>query len=373
MGFVIPIHERSSPVPMGRMESLDLDVLRLVLNGGSVIDWFRLHFSSDEAIDTFVRVNEFRLDDPVDRARIAEIRQKAVDYLQRRLRYRILSEIGECADVRRLFAYASGRGRRTERLQACLVLKVMDIIHYVDAHELRSMLPISDTELGILMRAKIERAVRGLLERGFPVNEFSGNAKRYDSIISKLLAKKDTHNARLFDLLRFRLVVERSEDIPPLLLALTRELIPFNYVVPSQADNSLIDLDRILVRAGNGAAIRALKEENAQLNEQAIQLPDAGQNQLSGPDYRVVNFVADIPLRIDGIFPSSEARRGGLGHLVFVTVEFQVVDRVTAENNETGENRHARYKLRQRRLVRERLERGKRKKVLPPESEGGDA
>jgi uncharacterized protein (TIGR04552 family) len=52
----------------------------------------------------------------------------------------------------------------------------------------------------------------------------------------------------------------------------------------------------------------------------------------------------------------------GLGPIVFGTLELQVVDRATALKNETGENRHTLYKRRQLARVRERLERGKRKK-----------
>src|SRR5215472_6193213 len=185
-----------------------------------------------------------------------DIHARAVQYLHEHLRYRVPEEIERCGDVMQLFEYASGtRGRRKDRLYACLALKVMHIIHHVDAYELLSMLPISHAEMAVLMQAKIERVVRGLIERNFPIVEFSGNTKAPYSVVSKLLAKKDTQSAKVFVELRFRFVVERMEDVPSLLLALTRELMPFNYLVPNQADNSLLDLDRLLARAGNLSAI----------------------------------------------------------------------------------------------------------------------
>jgi uncharacterized protein (TIGR04552 family) len=89
-------------------------------------------------------------------------------------------------------------------------------------------------------------------------------------------------------------------------------------------------------------------------------------NEFSGPDYRVVNFVADVPLRVDNVLSFQSERLRALGGVVFTAVEFQVVDRTTADANESGENKHSLYKLRQRAKVKERLERGKRRKVPHP-------
>ena len=59
----------------------------------------------------------------------------------------------------------------------------------LSAHELLSMLPISNAELAVILRGRVENVVRGLIERGFPIVEFSGNAKSDYSVITKLLAK----------------------------------------------------------------------------------------------------------------------------------------------------------------------------------------
>src|SRR5262245_14835971 len=243
----------------------------------------------------------------------------------------------------------------------------MHIIQHLDSHELLSMLPISHAEIAILMQAKIERVVRGLLERNFPIVEFTGNTKTPHSVLTKLLAKKDTQAAQLFDKLRFRFVVERLEDIPPTLLALTRELMPFNYLVPNQAENSLVDIDRLLMRSGNLSAIRAMQDEDPDLNEEpTTEVSRIKKNEFSGPDFRVVNFVADVPLRLDRVLSFNNPRLAALGGIVFELVEFQCVDRMTAEANELGENKHSLYKQRQRMKVKERLERGKRRKIRAP-------
>lgn len=346
---------------------MDLDEMRLVLRGGSVIDWVRLHFQNDEEIDAFFRVNEFDPEHPADRNRLLTLKQKALDYLEHHLRYKMPDVIRD-GDARMLVRYASQtRGRRVHRFSACLTLKVMHIIHHAEAFELLSFLPLSHMELGVLLQAKIERVVRGLLERDFPIVEFKGNFKTQDSVITKLLAKRDTQSAQIFDRLRFRLIVDRREDIPPVVLALIRELVPFNYIVPGQTHNSLVDLDRMLFRAGNPLVIKTeSKKEELSFNEEPIVNPsDDRRNEYSGPEYRVVNFVGDVPVRLDRVLPQMAEKFRELGPVVFGIVEFQVVDSTSEYKNEIGENRHSLYKARQRTVVKQRLERGRRSNHKP--------
>lgn len=338
----------------------DIDNLHLLLNGGSVVDWYRLHFRKPESIDAFLMANGFDIHDAVDRDRLSRLQKKSVQYLREHLRYRIPDRISECEDLRELFTLASGKGRL--RTYACMTLKVMHIMHYVQARELLSMLALSEAEISVLMHAKVERTVRGLLERGFRVESFSGSAKSSNSLVSKLLAKPTNQSAQVFDRLRFRIVVDRMEDLPSTLLALTRELVPFNYIVPNQSENSLLDLERVLVRGGNVPAAKERDASSRTLNEQALAIDAKRRNEFSGPKFQVVSFVADIPMRVDRVLDFSRASLKDKGSVVFVTVEFQLVDKRTATENERGENKHSLYKERQRKRVKQRLQRGSRTK-----------
>lgn len=331
------------------------------------MDWVRLHLNDLDEVDAFLRVNELDPYDPLDLERLADLHLRAMEYLSTHLRFRPFpDEVSKPVDLRELFLLASASHRRRLRMQACMTLKVMHIINYQEGHELLSRLPLSGAEVSILLRAKVERVVRGMLERGFPIVDFKGNAKTNDSILSKLLAKKDSQAARVLDKLRFRLVVERIEDIPRLVGTLTAELLPFNYLVPNQSDNTLLDLDRLLVRAGNVAAIRA-GGRGGQVNESGeTSWAQGSKNEFSGPSYRVVSFVSEVPVRVEKVLPLEGAAVERLGRIVFGTVEFQIVDRASGDANESGQNRHALYKMRQRSRVKERLERGR--PPMPSES-----
>lgn len=364
MGVVQTIGTRTSVTPIGRLSIGELDILRLMLRGSSVVDWFRLHFEGYEDVDAFLRVNEFEPSDKTDQERLSDLHRRSVRYLSEYLNYRRVPEQVEFVDdVRHLFLMASGKYKRRVRLFACMTLKVMHILNYQEGHELLSRLPFSSAEVSLLVRSKVERVMRGLLERGFPIVSFAGNTKTNDSIVSKLLAKKESQVALVLDKLRFRIVTERIEDIPSLMCAMGQELMPFNYLMPSKSDNTLLDIDRLLTRAGNVSAIQT-RPSASMANEP----PDASlgerRNEFSGPSYRVVSFVSDVPVRIDRVVPLEGGVVETLGRVVFGAVEFQIVDQASAEENESGENRHTLYKARQRTRVKERLERGKRNKQV---------
>ena len=79
-------------------------------------------------------------------------------------------------------------------------------------------------------------------------------------------------------------------------------------------------------------------------------------NSFSAATYRTINFIVDIPLRIDHLVNSATSHR--LGSIVYVMVEFQILDQQTALTNEEGENAHSLYKKRQLTQVGFRLRKG---------------
>ena len=72
----------------------------------------------------------------------------------------------------------------------------------------------------------------------------------------------------------------------------------------------------------------------------------------------MLNFVVDLPLRVDALAPPRGPGAEDLGRIVFWVVELQVMDAATARRNEEGDSSHARYKRRQAKVVLRRLSRG---------------
>ena len=333
----------------------DLEAIRLILRGSSVIDWRRLHFADAAAVDHFLALNLFDLSDHRDERRLRAVAGQAVEYLRKAFGYRVAEAVAQPDDLRELFLIASGsiEPRKYRRI-ACVVLKCMQVVHHLEARELLFRTPIREADLAERVDRRVMREARRMQQLGLPVVEFVGNVKARSSLITKLLAKRETVAAQIFDRVRYRIVTERQEQIPSILHHLTTSLFPFNYVVPGQSHNSLVRFREILARHPEAAGFAA--ELQAPLDiEGKDQRP---KNVFSARDYRVLNFVVDLPVRVDELLPADGPLADDLGRVVFSLVEFQMVDAATARRNEEGESSHERYKRRQSKNVLRRLSRG---------------
>ena len=240
------------------MQPRELEVVRHVLAGDSVVDWRGLEFASHADVDAVLRLNKLDWHSPRDARYLKHLLAESVHFL-----------------------------------------------------------------------------VEALRQTGFPVVSFAGGEKSREALVLKLLAKRETLAAQVYDKIRFRLVVEEVDDIPAIVLHLTQHLFPFNYVIPGQSQNEIV----------------AIPSAESDSNDRPM-------NESSGPTYKHLDFVVDLPLRIDpfaSLEQTPELER--LGSVVYAMVEFQVVDRKNALANESGQNSHDAYKERQKERVLERLER----------------
>src|ERR1044071_6499608 len=263
----------------------DVESLRVILRGSSVIDWHRLN-----------------LEDP------GQIRQ--------------FIENHETAPLEELLSIASGRGHRQQC--ACTILKVMHIINHLAGRELLFRLPVSDRDLFHLIEEKVYRIVGTMLSEGFPITEFVGGRKNLDSTYTKLLSKAESTAVAVYDKLRFRIVTRTREDLLPVLLYLSERLFPFNYVVPQQSTNTIFHFRSYC--EGHPHLRDMVDKFQGQIDDELT----PGDNRFSAPEYRVIHFVADVPVRVPVSFtrlapPGSES----LGPVVYLLCEFQLVDAET--------------------------------------------
>src|SRR4051794_39952970 len=229
----------------------DLEAMRLLLSGGSVIDWHRLAFSDDAEVDRFLRVNEIDPARPEDMERLEQLREEAVEYLTRNFGYRIPDAVADGMPARELFLLASSRGRR--QIYACMVLKAMHVMHHLAGRELLFKLPVSDDEVFGFVEAKVVKVVEEIRAAGYPIVEFAWSRKERDSVVTKLLAKKATIAADVFDKLRFRLITRSIDDLPAVLHEFLHKLIPFNYLIPGQTVNGILPFRQMLDNAAGYA------------------------------------------------------------------------------------------------------------------------
>jgi uncharacterized protein (TIGR04552 family) len=344
-----------------RIEELslaDLESVRLILRGDSVVDWHRLDFRDEAEARRFLHAQELRPEDPVDQARLESIKNEAIEYLRRNFDFAIPRPV-ERASVIELLLLASGKGHR--QVCACTVLKAMHIIHHLDGRELMFVMPMSSQDLFQLVEERVYRVIGGMLASGMPITEFIGGRKSKDSLYSKLLSKSETSAAAIYDKIRFRIVTREPADLIPVLSYLTEHLIPFNYVVPGQSINTIFHFRSYC--EGIPHLAEMIPHFQGKLDDQFT----PSDNRFSASSYRVMHFVADLPVRLPpSMMEKAPPSAWSLGSIVFALVEFQLIDRATELANEVGDASHASYKERQRQAVSRRLKLGLREMRVPP-------
>src|SRR4029079_4142221 len=172
-----------------------------------------------------------------------DTRSEAVEYLSRAFALAIPDDVAEDLPARDLFLVASSTGPHQK--WACVVLKVMHIIHHISGRAALLKLSVSDEIIFREIELKVMQVVEQLRAAGAPLAEWEWSRKPRDSQITKLLAKRSTLAANIYDKLRFRLLVQTPDDLVPMLATLTRQLIPYNYIVPGESVNQLIDLKQL--------------------------------------------------------------------------------------------------------------------------------
>src|SRR5512144_252946 len=95
--------------PHDEFTLMELEAVRLILRGDSVVDWHRLHLEDHDAARRFLLTQEFRPDEPADRARLESIKNEAIAYLRRHFEFPIPTPVAR-SSVEEILLLASGKG-----------------------------------------------------------------------------------------------------------------------------------------------------------------------------------------------------------------------------------------------------------------------
>jgi uncharacterized protein (TIGR04552 family) len=320
-----------------------------LLSGGSVVDWHKLSFTTMEDVERFLGLMYLDMGDTLARERLRYVFNEAVSYAEEHLRLRLPKYLRDPENVCQVFLWASQTdGFRRRQILSCVILKLMHVINHMEAADLKFKAPIAEEHLFDLAEEIITQRAREMREKGLPVLSFYGSRKTRSSVISKLIAKKENVAATIWDKLRFRIIVYKRQDLYAVLQHMTQHVFPFNYVIPGQTHNNLVSPDDFVDFMPNSEGLQELVE--------APQMQTGGKNEFSGASYQMINFIADFPVRLP---PELTPGFGfELGQVVFLKVEFQLLDEETMRLNEEGENAHHLYKGRQTAVVSHRLLRG---------------
>lgn len=353
---ILRLDLRHPPTRTQDLRLSDVEAVRLVLRGGSPVDWHRLNYATRADVDELLRVNLLDPESRPDMDRLAYLHRESLRYLRRNFAFRFPPEVEHPADPRDLFLYASERGRLNRvQVLSCVVLKVMFTINHLEARELLLETAISEAELIGIVEEQVMRRAELLSASGLPIVHFFGSRKGRDSMISKLLSKKAARASDILDRLRFRIVTEGYDDVVPTVAHLVTRVFPWNQVTAGESTNKLVDFRSWL--EGDTALRRFAPEVQVDIRFEEEHGPSGVHpNHYSGGTYRMINFIIDVPVRLDHLLGrTGDPRLLQRGCIVYIPCEFQVVDQETAYLNEQGESSHENYKRRQRDKVGERL------------------
>lgn len=332
----------------------DLEAVRLILRGGSVVDWHRLNLDSDDEVDRFLTVNGFDPLESEDMERLDYLRECAIGYLRGVFRYCFPPEIAKDASARDLLRIASSESEF--QALACVLLKVMHIVNHIESQELHHHLPVSENDLFERAEKAVTRVVRELQDAGAPIVRYEASRKSRNSLITKLLAKKASLASQVFDRVRFRIITRTAADLVPVLSYLKDRILPYNYVIPGESRNEILHAEDFLQTPV------ILGEEGHRLRFQ-FEMEDASadreSNLFSSSSFRMINFIVDMPIQVKDVIRNADnpvMKR--LGSRIFLLVEFQMFDQATWHENERGDANHEAYKDRQHWAVLRRLMHG---------------
>ncbi|HEY6034189.1 MAG TPA: hypothetical protein VIV58_08020, partial [Kofleriaceae bacterium] len=148
------------PPAVDELTLADTQAVRLLLRGDSVIDWHRLSFEDHSEVDRFLRLNEFDPESDEEIGRLEELRADAVDYLGRAFNLTLSDDVAEELAARDLFLVASSDGPHQKL--ACVVLKVMHIIHHIAGRAALLKISVSDEVIFREIELKVMQVVEQL-------------------------------------------------------------------------------------------------------------------------------------------------------------------------------------------------------------------
>jgi uncharacterized protein (TIGR04552 family) len=318
-------------------------LLKLVLDGKSLLDWDRMYFEKREDVIAYLLVNEFDVNLKNDLKRLSFVYKNSIDYLKDVYGIKIPKSFykKDIIDVMLLTSFPN-KGRDFDI--AFAILKVMNIINHVDSQELISKLSIESKIIIDKVKKKVMNHIEFMQKsEDFPDFTFEWSVKTRESIVSKFLTKKRGFQARIFDRVRFRMVTETKQDILPILYHLFGKLFSANNLIPTETKNTLLTIND-KIDLDNPSSIIIDKKDG---------LKD---NQFSGETYRVLNFIIDIPVRVDDIIVlPNDISFANHAYILYILTEVQILDKITAKNNEKGDNSHDLYKERQKKAILKRL------------------
>jgi uncharacterized protein (TIGR04562 family) len=391
---------------------LNWETFDVLIGGKSALDTnsYLAQISGTESVNNYLKGYGFDVSDPIQKAELFGNFQEALQFIKRfflkegnsdGLDLKIPTLLYTITDATDLFLLASGKyhskATREESIWAGIILKVMHTILHTDK-DLRYryfstvQLQIFDRFYRYVVREGDQLFLKDeQLDYKIPLVDFETKAKKTrESIIIKLLHKKENVAEELFDRIGVRFITYKKSDVLRVLKFLYNNyIITAHNVKPSRSINTLIDMSSF--RNGYYSLIKKALRENLSEAQFELELENLAQdcsltqnrdqmvNTHTSQDYRAIHFTCRQlikyrnPFMDEFLHLKKIAKKTSEGNELaqkilqldtssiatdvrfFYPFEVQVTDYESHLGNTAGEASHAEYKKSQVKSAMKRI------------------
>lgn len=375
--------EDSNPITLNLPAPGGLDfpweTLEAMIQGRSSIDLSRMPVRNRDEAFSMVYHYGFDLSLPEDAAEIEGYFMEAVKFIEHRfltpsIDWAALGEIPlsetqipraltESRNVLDLIVIAS-QADHPHRHWACALLKVIHTLVYIQASPLYKYHVHASESILSRFRDILHPQEDGTVvlqgEAGRTLRLYAFEAKQHkprESILLKLLCKKENVAEHIWDLVGVRLITfHPAEALLAVDILREQKVLLFPNVIPSRSRNTLFDFED--VRQQYETRLSQYEQGKLSLNEvmnlfQSADIADssgshADQNPLSSPQYRSMHITCRKLLRLKPAEGMAETRFA-------FPYEIQILDKAAYLDSKVGHGAHALYKQRQLFTARRRV------------------
>jgi uncharacterized protein (TIGR04562 family) len=358
---------------------LPWEVLSAMIQGKSSIDLTAMPVYSREQAISMVYNYGFDLKQPEDQAEMEAYFIEAVNFIEHRFLNpgmdwlaqgepaspveRIPKAVTSSRDVIELLLLAAQKDH-PHRPWACALLKVIHTLVYIQNSPLYKYHALaSETILSRFREVLLPEEDGSVLlvgHKGRRLKMYAFEAKHHkprESILIKLLCKKENVAENVWDLVGVRLVTYHpAQAILAVDILQEAKIILFPNVIPSRSRNTLLDFNHF--RTLYETSLEEYKQGKINLAQMqrlfetdefvAATEVHANQNPLSSPQYRSLHITCRQLLRLKSSEGVTETRFA-------FPYEVQILDKASYLDSKVGQGAHASYKQRQLFAARRRV------------------
>ncbi len=368
--------------------SLNFDALEVILNNQSVIDSksFLTEFKSASDVINFLNGYGIDINNPIEYAEMFGQFQEAMLFLRKNflkegnpdgLDLEIPSTITGITNVVELFLLSGSKREQNSELGiwAGIILKVMHTLIHVDKDLRQNYFNIIQTQIFDRYYRFLDRIGDKLYlkssNKKIPIVEFQTKSKKTrESVVIKLLHKKENVAEELFDRIGIRIITESKYDCLRVVNFLHEEHIitPHN-IKPSRSHNTIVDFPAFKIKHEEILREVQGEEERNEYIEKMIALNPLeiikkNKNKHTLEEYKAIHFTCrqlisytnpfyfqfdllkketkdkDFLSKLNTLDTSNIAK----DLKFFYPYEVQITDKESHEINTVGESSHQEYK-----------------------------